>query len=94
MCFSAGVCGTVVLPDLDPSGVFPVLTVVLATLVTVVIAGAVVAYVAFPHRGEEMPGVPWLGRAMGSVRESLPTGDTPEDFYEPAGSGRGGDHRD
>jgi hypothetical protein len=28
------------------------------------IAGAVVLYVAFPHRGEDVPGAPWLGDAM------------------------------
>lgn len=27
-------------------------------------AGAVVVYVAYPHRGEDVPGAPWLGDAM------------------------------
>jgi hypothetical protein len=60
------------------------LTIAIAMLAIVVLAAAVVAYVAFPHRGEPMPGVPWLGRAMSRVRRSLPTQHTPEDFYEPA----------
>jgi hypothetical protein len=39
---------------------------VLAVLMVLilVIAGAVVLYVAFPHRGEAVPGAPWLGEAM------------------------------
>jgi hypothetical protein len=30
---------------------------------------------------------------MGSVREQLPTGEVPEDFYEPAGGSRRADRR-
>ena len=33
------------------------------------------AYVAFPHRGEDVPGVPWLGDAMGKAVDALPTLD-------------------
>jgi hypothetical protein len=36
----------------------------LLMVLILVIAGAVVVYVAFPHRGEEVPGAPWLGDAM------------------------------
>lgn len=36
----------------------------LLMVLILVIAGAVVLYVAFPHRGEEVPGAPWLGEAM------------------------------
>jgi hypothetical protein len=36
----------------------------LLMLLILVIAGAVVLYVAFPHRGEDVPGAPWLGDAM------------------------------
>jgi hypothetical protein len=35
------------------------------------IAGAVVLYVAFPHRGEDVPGAPWLGEAMKRGVESV-----------------------
>ena len=40
--------------------------VVLALLMLLILlaAAAVVVYVAFPHRGEEVPGAPWLGEAM------------------------------
>ncbi len=38
--------------------------IVISMVVIVAVAGLVVAYTAFPHRGEEMPGVPWLGDAL------------------------------
>ena len=38
-----------------------------AMLAILVVAGAVVAYVVFPHRGDQMPVVPWLGDAMGKA---------------------------
>ena len=37
------------------------------------LAGLVVAYVAYPHRGEEMPHAPWLGDAMKKGVDALPT---------------------
>ena len=40
------------------------LVLALLMVLILVIAGAVVLYVAFPHRGEEVPGAPWLGDAM------------------------------
>ncbi len=39
-------------------------------LLVLVLAGAVVAYVAFPHRGQQVPGAPWLGEAMATARPS------------------------
>jgi uncharacterized iron-regulated membrane protein len=36
----------------------------LLMLLILVIAGAIVVYVAYPHRGEEVPGAPWIGEAM------------------------------
>jgi hypothetical protein len=59
-------------------GVLVVLMVVFAMLLVLVTAGAVVAYVAFPHRGEEIPGAPWLGEAMGKARRALPDLDESE----------------
>jgi hypothetical protein len=47
--------------------------IVVAMVVIVVLAGVVVAYVAFPHRGEDLPGAPWLGRLMRKGARSLPT---------------------
>jgi hypothetical protein len=40
------------------------LVIAVLMLVILVIAGAVVMYVAYPHRGEDVPGAPWLGDAM------------------------------
>lgn len=48
---------------------------VVAMLVILVLAGIVVLYVAFPHRGEEMPAAPWLGDALRKGVESAPTLD-------------------
>lgn len=56
------------LPE-DPT----VLTIALAMLAILVISALVVTYVAFPHRGEEVPGAPWLGDAMTRGVEALPT---------------------
>ena len=36
-------------------------TLVIAMLVILVLAALVVLYVAFPHRGEDVPAAPWLG---------------------------------
>jgi hypothetical protein len=65
-----------------------VLIVAFAMLLILVLAGAVVAYVAFPHRGEQMPALPWLGDAMSRARRALPTQEQPEDFYESRGHDR------
>ena len=48
---------------------------VAAMLVILVLAGAVVLYVAFPHRGEDVPHVAWVGRLMRRGVESAPTLD-------------------
>jgi hypothetical protein len=40
------------------------LVIALLMLLILVIAGVVVMYVAYPHRGEDVPGAPWLGEAM------------------------------
>jgi hypothetical protein len=55
------------------------LSIVLAMLVILVLAGTVVLYVAFPHRGEEMPHAPWVGDAMRKGVELLPTLDNQQE---------------
>ena len=40
------------------------LVIALLMLAILAIAGVVVMYVAYPHRGEEVPGAPWLGDAV------------------------------
>jgi hypothetical protein len=49
-----------------------VLYLVIAMLVCLVVAGLVVLYVAYPHRGETMPAVPWLGDALGKAADAAP----------------------
>ena len=48
------------------------LSILIAMLLVLGVAALVVTYVAFPHRGEEVPGAPWLGDAMSRATESLP----------------------
>lgn len=49
--------------------------VFIVVMMTVILAvcGVIVAYVAFPHRGEQIPGAPWLGEAMAKAAEAVPT---------------------
>lgn len=54
------------------------LFVVLAVLFSLVVSGLVVLYVAYPHRGESVPGVPWLGDAMTKAVEAAPVLDDEE----------------
>ncbi len=49
------------------------LFLVITMIVILVVAALVVAYVAYPHRGEELPGVPWLGEVMSRAVEAAPT---------------------
>lgn len=57
---------------------------VVAMLVILVLAGLVVLYVAFPHRGEDVPHVPWLGRLLRKGVDNAPTLDnTSDDEPEP-----------
>lgn len=48
------------------------LYLVISMLVCIVVASLVVVYVAYPHRGEKMPAVPWLGDAMGKAADAAP----------------------
>jgi hypothetical protein len=48
------------------------LFIVMSMLLIVGIAGAVVVYVAYPHRGERLPVVPSLGDAMTRAVHALP----------------------
>lgn len=51
------------------------LSIVLAMIVILALAGAVFVYVAYPYRGEEVPHTPWVGEAMRRGVEALPTLD-------------------
>ena len=52
---------------------------VIAMLVILVLAGLVVLYVAFPHRGEDVPYVGWLGRLLRKGVDTAPTLDNTAD---------------
>ena len=49
------------------------LLIAIAMLVILVVSCLVVAYVAIPHRGQEMPHAPWLGDAMNKATDAMPT---------------------
>jgi len=50
-----------------------VLTIVLLMLGILLLAGIVALYVAFPHRGEDVPGAVWLGDMMNRAADAVPT---------------------
>ncbi len=56
------------------------LAIVLMMLLALAVSGAVVVYVAYPHRGEALPVVPQLGVAMRKGVDSLPTIGDHEDI--------------
>ena len=70
------------------------LFIVITMVVIVAVAGLVVAFVAFPHRGEELPGVPWLGEAMTNAVDAMPTldGEHAEPVDETPEAAREGQH--
>ena len=49
--------------------------VLFTMLAIMVLAGVVVLYVAYPHRGQEVPNAPWVGEAMRKGVNMLPTLD-------------------
>ena len=48
------------------------LVVVVMTVLCVLVAGLVLTYVAFPHRGRQVPRAPWLGEWMRRRVDALP----------------------
>lgn len=51
------------------------LSIVLAMLVIMALATTVVVYVAFPHRGQQVPHAPWLGPVMQRAVDRFPALD-------------------
>lgn len=47
--------------------------IIVIMLLILVLSAAVMAYVAYPHRGAELPVVPQLGDAMRRGVDALPT---------------------
>jgi len=54
------------------------LAILLMMAFGVLVAGAVALYVAYPHRGEQVPGVPLIGDAMRKGVDALPTLEYPD----------------
>ena len=48
------------------------LVVVIVMVLILLLAGAVTAYVAYPHRGEDLPVAPWIGEAMERAADAAP----------------------
>ncbi|WP_193612292.1 hypothetical protein [Nocardioides lijunqiniae] len=51
------------------------LTLVIIMAAILVLCGLVLTYVAFPHRGAQVPAAPWLGDAMSRAVDAVPTLD-------------------
>lgn len=52
--------------------------VVLAVLLSLAVSALVALYVAYPHRGEQLPVAPWLGEALGRAVDAAPVLDDDE----------------
>ncbi|MDN4172830.1 hypothetical protein QWY28_07760 [Nocardioides sp. SOB77] len=63
------------------------LTISLVMLFILVVAGLVMTFVAYPHRGQQVPQAPWLGDAMSRLADRAPVLD-PESDDVPAGHRR------
>lgn len=48
------------------------LSIVVAMVLILVVAGLVLTYAAYPHRGHHVPGATWLGTAMTRTVERAP----------------------
>lgn len=57
--------------------------VLVAMLVILALAGLVVLYVAYPHRGEDVPNAPWVGDALRKGVDALPTLDNQREQETP-----------
>lgn len=55
------------------------LPIVIAMIVILALAAAIVAYVAFPHRGNDLPAAPWVGNALKRGVAAMPVLSEPED---------------
>lgn len=52
-----------------------VLSIIVAMLGILLVAGVVVLYVAYPHRGQDVPAAPWLSDVMRKTVGAVPTID-------------------
>jgi hypothetical protein len=73
-------------------------TIAVVLLLALVLAAAVILYVAFPYRGAPTPLTPRLGQVMRRGVQSLPTlgieqQDRPSEYRVPVDPGVGAAHR-
>jgi hypothetical protein len=68
-----------------PGSCFRLTLILFAMIAILLLAGVVVLYVAYPHRGEDVPNAPWVGEALRKGVNRLPTLDnlTDEQKYDP-----------
>lgn len=70
------------------------LVIAIVTLLSLALAGLVLFYVAFPHRGETPPApAEWLGDVLGKAVEAVPTIDPDEHRGAGVGSPSGAERR-
>lgn len=48
------------------------LSIIIAMIVILVLAGLVLTYVAYPHRGQDVPKATWLSTAMARLVQRAP----------------------
>ncbi|CAN5635051.1 hypothetical protein BH10ACT10_BH10ACT10_26080 [soil metagenome] len=67
-----------------PGAASALTSILFAMIAILLIAGVVVVYVAYPHRGEDVPNAPWVGDALRKGVNLLPTLDnqTEEQKYD------------
>jgi hypothetical protein len=59
-----------------------VIPIILAMFGIMLLAGVVVLYVAYPHRGEDVPNAPWVGEVLRKGVNKLPTLDNQSDVQK------------
>lgn len=68
------------------------LVIAIVTLLSLALAGLVLFYVAFPHRGEKPPApAEWLGDVLGKAVEVVPTIDPDERLGAGVGASSAGE---
>lgn len=55
------------------------LPIVIAMIAILALAVGIVLYVAFPHRGQDLPAAPWVGDAIRRGVEAMPVLSEPKD---------------
>lgn len=62
---------------------FGIFVILVAMLVTLAVAGVVVAYVAFVHQGKDIPRAPWLTEALQRAEHRWGVPTEPAEHHDP-----------